>query len=144
MTTTTLRRRLLASSLIAGTLALSGVAHAAQADATGVATSVTEIVVTGSRIPQANLTSVSPIQAVNHEAFQLEGHTDVIDLLNELPQNFQVSGVDLSNTTNPLTTPGGVSTADLRGLGPQRTLVLVNGRRLGIGDPNTGNPNPAP
>ncbi|HXI68171.1 MAG TPA: TonB-dependent receptor, partial [Steroidobacteraceae bacterium] len=35
-------------------------------------------------------------------------------------------------------------TADLRGLGPQRTVVLINGRRLGIGDPNTSNPNAAP
>jgi iron complex outermembrane recepter protein len=119
----------------------------AAADATADTTSgtqVTEIVVTGSRIPQPNLTSVSPIQAVGHQEFQLEGHTDVIDLLNSLPQNFQNNTEDFSNTTNPLTSPGGISTADLRGLGPQRTLVLVNGRRLGIGDPNTGDTNPAP
>jgi outer membrane receptor protein involved in Fe transport len=32
----------------------------------------------------------------------------------------------------------------LRGLGPQRTIVLINGRRLGLGDPNTANLNPAP
>jgi outer membrane receptor for ferrienterochelin and colicin len=32
----------------------------------------------------------------------------------------------------------------LRGIGPQRTLVLIDGRRLGVGDANTGNPNPAP
>ncbi|HXQ16926.1 MAG TPA: TonB-dependent receptor [Caulobacteraceae bacterium] len=115
----------------------------AAADTTS-STAVTEIVVTGSRIPQPNLTSVSPIQAVSHQEFQLQGATDVIDLLNTLPQNFQNNAADFSNTTNPLTAPGGVSTADLRGLGPQRTLVLVNGRRLGIGDPNTGDPNPAP
>jgi len=107
-------------------------------------TAVTEIVVTGSRIPQPNLTSVSPIQAVSHQDFQLQGATDVIDLLNTLPSNFQNNKTDFSNTTNPLTAPGGVTTADLRGLGPQRTLVLVNGRRLGLGDPNTGDPNPAP
>jgi iron complex outermembrane recepter protein len=107
-------------------------------------TAVTEIVVTGSRIPQPNLTSVSPIAAVSHQEFELSGKTDVIDLLNTLPQNFQNNTSDFSNTTNPLTSPGGVTTADLRGLGPQRTLVLVNGRRLGIGDPNTGDPNPAP
>ncbi len=115
----------------------------ASADTTS-GTAVTEIVVTGSRIPQPNLTSVSPIQAVSHQEFQLQGATDVIDLLNTLPQNFQNNKSDFSNTTNPLTAPGGVSTADLRGLGPQRTLVLVNGRRLGLGDPNTGDPNPAP
>src|SRR5262249_41083498 len=86
----------------------------------------------------------SPIQAVGKQEFQLEGHTDVIDLLNNLPQNFQNNTVDFSNTGNPLSSPGGISTADLRGLGPQRTLVLVNGRRLGIADANTGNNNPAP
>ena len=107
-------------------------------------TQVTEIVVTGSRIPQPNLTSVSPIQAVGHQEFELTGTTDVIDLLNTLPSNFQNNAADFSNTTNPLTGPGGITTADLRGLGPQRTLVLVNGRRLGLGDPNTGDPNPAP
>jgi len=106
--------------------------------------STSEIVVTGSRIPQPNLTSISPIQAVGHQEFQLEGHTDVIDLLNNLPQNFQNNTTDFSNTGNPLASPGGITTADLRGLGPQRTLVLVNGRRLGVGDANTGNPNPAP
>jgi outer membrane receptor protein involved in Fe transport len=116
----------------------------AAADATGGGTQVTEIVVTGSRIPQPNLTSVSPIQAIGHQEFQLQGHTDAIDLLNNLPQNFQNNTSDFSNTSNPLSSPGGISTADLRGLGPQRTLVLVNGRRLGIGDANTGNNNPAP
>ena len=124
--------------------AISTLTAAADATATSGATAVTEVVVTGSRIPQPNLTSVSPIQAVSHQEFQLEGHTDVIDLLNELPQNFQNNTADFSNTTNPLTAPGGITTADLRGLGPQRTLVLVNSRRLGIGDPNTGDPNPAP
>src|SRR6202041_454708 len=46
--------------------------------------------------------------------------------------------------SNPANSTGGIATADLRGLGPQRTIVLVDGRRLGIGDPSTGNPNPAP
>ena len=113
-------------------------------DSTSSPANVAEVVVTGSRIPQPNLKSVSPIQAVSQQEFQLTGTTDAIDLLNTLPQNFQNSKADFSNTPNPLTVAGGVSTADLRGLGPQRTLVLVNGRRLGIGDPNTADPNPAP
>ena len=166
------RRRLLASTVITGAalLTLGRAAHAGDAGplktawgaapATGAASvgaltaaddasaagsaQVTEIVVTGSRIPQPNLASVSPVQTIGHQDFQLTGKTDVIDLLNTLPQNFQNNTTDFSNTTNPLTAPGGVTTADLRGLGPQRTLVLVNGRRLGMGDPNTANPNPAP
>src|ERR1700722_18186357 len=79
-------------NLPAAAVPMSTVAAAADATAdTTSSTAVTEIVVTGSRIPQPNLTSVSPIQAVSHEEFQLQGHTDVIDLLNTLPQNFQNS-----------------------------------------------------
>jgi len=138
------RGRLLASSTICGAafLALSA-SHAIAAEAAANA-EVSEIVVTGSRIPQPNMTSVSPIQVVTDQEFKLQGKTDVIDLINNLPQNFQNAAIDFSGTSNPLSSPGGVSTADLRGLGPQRTLVLVDGRRLGIADANTGNPNPAP
>jgi iron complex outermembrane receptor protein len=103
-----------------------------------------EVIVTGSRIASVNATSTSPIQVVTAKEVQQGGKTDIIDLINQLPQNFQNSSVDFSNTSNGLAGPGGISTADLRGLGPQRTLVLINGRRLGIGDPNTANPNPAP
>ena len=105
---------------------------------------LTEIIVTGSRIAAPNEVSTSPIQVVTAKEIQQGGKIDAVDLLNQLPQNFQNSVVDFSNTSSGLTTPGGVATADLRGLGPQRTLVLVNGRRLGTGDPNTANPNPAP
>jgi iron complex outermembrane recepter protein len=108
------------------------------------APALTEIIVTGSRIAAPNEVSTSPIQVVSAKEIQQGGKTDAIDLLNQLPQNFQNSSVDFSNTSSGLSTPGGISTADLRGLGPQRTLVLVNGRRLGTGDPNTANPNPSP
>ena len=103
------------------------------------------IVVTGSRIPvSSNLTSVSPIQTVTNEQFQTKGATDVSEMINDLPQTFVSNTSDFSNTNNPLSSPGGVTTVNLRGLGPTRTLVLVNGRRLGLGDPNTGNPSAAP
>src|SRR6266849_2812010 len=95
-----------------------------------------EVIVTGSRIAAPNEVSTSPIQVVTAKEIQQGGKTDIIDLLNQLPQNFQNANSDLSNSSTGLNTPGGVTTADLRGLGPQRTLVLVNGRRLGVGDPN--------
>jgi len=144
LNTQSIRGRLLASSTICGAafFALSAT-QALAADAAANA-EVSEFVVTGSRIPQPNMTSVSPIQVVTDQEFKLQGKTDVIDLINNLPQNFQNAASDFSGTSNPLASPGGVSTADLRGLGPQRTLVLVDGRRLGIADANTGNPNPAP
>ena len=100
------------------------------------------IVITGSRIITPNATSTSPIQTVTSEEITLRGATDVGNLLNTLPQVNFLSAVDISNRQNPLATPGGESTVDLRGLGPQRTLVLVNSRRLGPGDANTANPNP--
>jgi outer membrane receptor protein involved in Fe transport len=104
-----------------------------------------EIVVTGSRIPvPANITATSPIQVVTAQDILLAGQTDAVDILNSLPQTVINSGIDFGNNSSPLAAAGGIATADLRGLGPQRTIVLVDGRRLGVGDPNTSNPNPAP
>ena len=76
---------------------------------------------------------------------QVSGKTDISDIINQLPQNFTNDlGQDLGNGTSGLTTAGGVATADLRGLGPARTLVLIDGRRLGVGSPNTAIAEPAP
>src|SRR5690349_118859 len=104
-----------------------------------------EVIVTGSRIASPNATSTSPVQVVTREEMQVSGKHDVTDLIAQLPQNFTNDlGQDLGNRTPGLTTAGGVATADLRGLGPNRTLVLVNGRRLGIGSPYTFIQAPAP
>jgi iron complex outermembrane receptor protein len=104
-----------------------------------------EIVVTGSRIPvPANITATSPIQVVTGLDITLAGQTDAIDILNSLPQTVINVGMDLGNNSNPLNIAGGIATADLRGLGPQHTMVLVDGRRLGIGDPSTTNASLAP
>jgi iron complex outermembrane recepter protein len=105
---------------------------------------LTEITVTGSRISLPNMTSTSPIQVVTEKDIQVSGKIDVGDVILQLPQNFNNSFSDFNNRTSALTVAGGLATADLRGLGPQRTLVLVNGRRLGAADANTANPNPAP
>lgn len=105
------------------------------------------VIVTGTLIPEANTISESPVQTITSGDIQVKGATDVSDFLNDLPQVYtsnQASTSDFGNTGNPLISPGGVTTVDLRGLGPERTLVLVNGRRLGVGDPNTGNPGAAP
>jgi iron complex outermembrane recepter protein len=128
--------------------AATGSAASAAADvpapSADTAPTVEEVVVTGSRIAAPNETSTSAIQVVTSKEFEEGGKRDVIDLLNQLPQNFQNAMTDFSNTSSGLTTPGGISTANLRGIGTQRTLVLVNGRRLGVGDPNTANPNSSP
>ena len=134
----------------AATVLLAGIAPAFAQNAPPATASesetmpVQEVVVTGSRIPQANLTSVSPIDIVGAQEIKQNGFTDVHDLMDMLPQNFQNGQADLGANQNPLSSAGGISTADLRGLGPTRTLVLVDGRRLGVGDASTLNPNPAP
>jgi iron complex outermembrane receptor protein len=123
-------------------LLCAGTGHAQTAP--GSTASVGEIVVTGTRIQTPNMTSISPVQTIGAQQVLLGGRPATIDILNQLPQVTQLSSVDIGPTSDALSGPGGVSTVDLRGLGPQRTLVLVDGRRLGVGDPNTGNPNPAP
>jgi iron complex outermembrane receptor protein len=106
---------------------------------------LTEIIVTGSRIAAPNEVSTSPIQVISSKYIETSGKTDISDLIMQLPQNFNNSlSQDLGNTTSGLTTAGGIATADLRGLGPNRTLVLVDGRRLGQGSPYTFIQSPAP
>ena len=85
--------------------------------------------VTGSRIPSKNLTSVSPVTTVSNLDVKLQGTTNVEDLINNLPQAFADFGQFESNGAS------GTATVDLRGLGNTRTLVLVDGKRLQPGDP---------
>jgi outer membrane receptor protein involved in Fe transport len=93
-----------------------------------------EVVVTGSRIATPNLDAISPVTAITSEEIKSSGVTKIEDLLNSLPQVVadQGSGLSMGST--------GVATINLRGLGVQRTLVLVNGRRLMGGDPGAGAP----
>jgi iron complex outermembrane recepter protein len=137
-------RKLSVTALTALAVGLFNAGNLLAADSTTVTEELQEVVITGSRILSPNQVSASPITVISNEDFKLQGTTDVSEVFNNLPQNFQNSKADFSNTPNPLLGPGGVATADLRGLGPQRTLVLIDGKRLGIGDPNTGDTNPAP
>ena len=89
------------------------------------------IIVTGSRIPQPNLTGVAPVTVVNSAEIKAMGVTRTEDLLNSLPQVFGAQGGNVANGAS------GTSTVDLRDLGVSRTLVLINGRRLMPGDANS-------
>jgi iron complex outermembrane recepter protein len=89
------------------------------------------IVVTGSRLASPNLQSTSPVTVVTAEEIKNTGTTRVEDLVNSLPQVFASQGANYSNGAS------GAANLNLRGLGSERTLVLVNGRRLVPGDPTT-------
>jgi iron complex outermembrane receptor protein len=114
-------------------VAALGVANAqtAPATATNAAPSdqLQEVVVTGSRISVPNQISISPVTFVSALDVQQTGVSRVEDLLNSLPQVFAAMGSNASNAST------GAATVNLRGLGEPRTLVLVNGFRLGPGDP---------
>lgn len=86
---------------------------------------IQEVLVTGSRIARAEGTQASPLLAVDAEDIVLSGTSNVENLLNTLPQ--LVPG--LTSASGSITEGNGTATADLRGLGANRTLVLVNGRR---------------
>jgi outer membrane receptor protein involved in Fe transport len=110
--------------------AASGVSalHAQEAPAPAPAAApVEEVVVTGSRLSTPNETSISPITTVSAVDLQQTGLTRVEDVLNNLPQVFAGMNSTTSNGAD------GTATVDLRGLGNQRTLVLVDGLRLGPG-----------
>lgn len=100
----------------------------------------TSIVVTGSRIARPDLTSNSPISILSADQIRDEGAINVENVLNQLP-SIQPG---LNSTVN--NGGDGTVTVDIRGLGPSRTLVLVNGRRVvpstavGVVDVNTINP----
>ncbi len=132
--------------LLAAAIALPSMPiFAQQAPAPTPEPALQEIVITGSRIAAPNAVSASPIQAITAADIQVSGKTDISDILYQLPQLLNNDlGQDFSNRTSGLTTPGGITTADLRGLGPNRTLVLVDGRRLGQGSPQTTIASPAP
>jgi outer membrane receptor protein involved in Fe transport len=126
-----------ATAVIALTVAAP--AYAQDADVTTDSTAEAEepgqgIVVTGTRLRSPNLESASPVTVVTAEEFALTGTTRVEDLINSLPQVFAGQGGNVSNGST------GTATLDLRGLGSERTLVLVNGRRMAPGTPSTSSP----
>ena len=87
---------------------------------------VSEVVVTGTRIVRPNLQSNNPVSVIDRRDIELSGITDVADLLQRSPQ--VGIGANASTTTNTVTNQG-QARLSLRNLGSNRTLVLVNGHR---------------
>lgn len=87
-----------------------------------------DIVVTGSRIARREVETTSPIATVTSEQIANQGITNVQDLAQKLPQ-VGIPGLSKTNS-NFVTTGNGIATINLRNLGTERTLVLVNGRRF--------------
>ena len=104
-----------------------------------------EIVVTGSRIARAGYDTLQPAVNIDSDFIDNRGFTNVADALNEIP----AFGIGVSNSGRQGALQGGQNFVNAFGLGTQRTLTLINGRRvvgqnaIGVGDnggaaPSTG------
>ncbi|TNE67602.1 MAG: TonB-dependent receptor [Alphaproteobacteria bacterium] len=91
--------------------------------------SVEEVIVTGSRIRRSEFTSAKPIQILSGETSRELGLFDTAQILQSSNQS---TGLQIDNTFGGfvLDNGPGASTIGLRGLDPERTLVLLNGRRI--------------
>jgi outer membrane receptor protein involved in Fe transport len=122
------------SALVIGTGALMATGVQAQEAPKSEATkSLDTIQVTGSRIKRVDSETASPVFSMNREAIDKTGAITIGDFLQDIPA---VSGA----ATNPAVNNGGgtgEATVSLRGLGDERTLILINGRRIVTNDVNS-------
>ena len=120
MSNNTIRRAVRCALVTSAAAAVAGPAFAADQ-------TIQEVVVTGSRIAQPNLETTSPVTQVTADDIAVQGVTRVEDLINQLPQAFAAQNATVSNAST------GTATVNLRGLGSNRTLVLIDGRRMPYG-----------
>jgi len=96
---------------------------------------IEEIHVTGSRITRANQVQPNPVYGLDSEEIKATGQLNMIDVVDDLPQLFSSQNSAQSNfftstdTSTGLDNSPGLALLDLRSLGSNRTLVLVDGRR---------------
>ena len=133
------RSRLLGGAALVGLIALSGLSPAAAQQAAPApapqaqdANADQEVVVTGSRLASDGFTAPTPVAVVGAEDIKLAGTPDLQRTLAQSPQF-------VPSATGGATVSGqgaGQSDLNLRGFGPTRNLVLVNGRRFAIAGPD--------
>ncbi len=126
-----LRHLLLTTSTIVGVAASSSAwGQTANTSTTKAEAEVEAVVVTGSRLKNSAYSSASPIQVISSDQAALEGLVDTTAIIqgsSVASGSFQVG----NEMTGYVATGGpGVNTISLRGLGANRTLVLLDGRRI--------------
>ena len=129
----TFRKHVITVSLLLGTT-MAGYAHAQEQpappalEAATPAPSAAEIIVTGSRIPRLVKEGPAPVSVLDAQSIRDRGYATVPDILRALTQNGGETQSQQSFSGASFTP--GAQQVDLRGLGPNHTLVLVNGRRI--------------
>ncbi len=96
-------------------------------NATGAVAETERIIVTGSNIPTAQEVGPNPVLNINRDLINKSGERTAEELIKNLPVA-NGGGVPISNNGTGFTP--GASAISLRGLGPQYTLILIDGRRL--------------
>jgi outer membrane receptor protein involved in Fe transport len=113
-------------SLLAGVALPGAIVGAALAQSAAPAEKLEEITVTASRIQQKGVVSPTPHTIVSRQEIQLQAPVTISDTLRYLPSAGAVPGTAVGGVTSR---SGGTYTASLRGLGANRTLVLLDGHR---------------
>jgi iron complex outermembrane recepter protein len=117
------------SMAVSAALGMSATVLTPLANAQEEGAALEEVVVTGSRIKKSNLVSASPVVQVDAEELRFQGTVRVEDMMRNLPQVYATQNTGISNGAT------GTATLNLRNLGDERTLVLINGRRMPAGSP---------
>lgn len=112
------------SSVIAS-LSLSGIAYAADAEDDEDSVEIEAMQVTGSRIKRTDIEGSLPVTTIDREQIELSGENNAADLIRSL--TFNSSG---SFRTQSGSSAQGTASVSLRGIGSNRTLILIDGRRL--------------
>ena len=130
--------RLLATTIISSAPFTAALAQAdvnapapAGAQATTGAPAAAEIIVTGSRIARSGFQSESPISTLSSSAIAATGQPSLDRVIGEMPQFEAAQGAsEVGDVQGSVGFGGGASYSDLRGIGRNRSLVLMDGRRL--------------
>jgi len=127
---TTKLRDAITIAIAVGSTAIAGAAVAQEAKTEQKATTLDRVEVTGSRIRSVDIESSQPVLAISRQQIEKQGFKSVADIL----QNVTAAGTPAISRSQPLSSGEqvGGTFISLRDLGSQRTLILVNGRRLGI------------
>lgn len=114
-------------ALLTSTAAFAQTANQAS---TQQASDVDEVVVVGSRLRRDNFNAPSPTQVVTREEATLQGFASTAEVLQSTAVTGGTAQINNSYGNFVVNGGGGVNTIGLRGMGPTRTLVLLNGRRV--------------
>ncbi len=121
--------RVIRSAMLASAIAAICAPVAAQ-EAADDGEALEEIITTGTRIKNQNVVSASPITTIDAEAIAQQQTPNIERVFRDLPITIPGDGENVNNGT------AGQATLDLRGLGPERSLILIDGKRLAPFDIN--------